>query len=150
MTSPDYSHHFSLANIPFGVASSKNHTNPQCVTRLENTVIFLSVLHRSGILSQITSLPEGVFDKSTLNEYAALPKATQREVRNVLQAALTKPLPTCSTENISAVTLHLPVQVGGFTGKHQVESRLAELDLTRSRLLMKSAPCPKCRSSNSQ
>lgn len=116
MTSSEYSSHFSIANIPFGVASSNNHPEPQCVTRLENQVIFLGVLQRSGLFAEVPSLPEGVFDKATLNDYAALPKKIHHEVRKVLQEALTTSLPDDSTEDISAVTLHLPVSVGGFTG----------------------------------
>ncbi|KAJ6070845.1 hypothetical protein N7467_012164 [Penicillium canescens] len=115
MTSPDYSNHFSLANIPFGIASSPRHLTPQCVTRLENTVIFLGSLQRSGAFVKISGLPEGVFSKSTLNEFAALPKAVHREVRTVLQNILIKELSSNSTEDISAVILHLPVSVSGFT-----------------------------------
>ncbi|KAJ5318078.1 hypothetical protein PENANT_c004G11012 [Penicillium antarcticum] len=115
MSSPDFSNHFSLANIPFGIASSPKHLSPQCVTRLENTVIFLDVLQQSGVFVNISGLPEGVFNKSTLNEFAALPKAIQREVRSLLQNTLTKELPSNSTEDINAVTLHLPVSVRGFT-----------------------------------
>ncbi|KAJ6007497.1 hypothetical protein N7540_011473 [Penicillium herquei] len=115
MTSPEYSSHFSLANIPFGIASSETHANPQCVTRLENTVIFLDGLHESGIFDEVSDLPKGVFAKSTLNEYAALPKTIHREVRRILQARLKGPLPDRSTEDIGNVTLHLPVAVGGFT-----------------------------------
>ncbi|KAJ6034343.1 uncharacterized protein N7446_009092 [Penicillium canescens] len=115
MTSPDYSNHFSLANIPFGIASSPRHLTPQCVTRLENTVVFLGALQQSGAFVKISGLPVGVFSKSTLNEFAALPKAVHREVRTVLQNILIKELPSSSTEDISAVILHLPVSVGGFT-----------------------------------
>ncbi|KAJ5381924.1 uncharacterized protein N7496_004352 [Penicillium cataractarum] len=115
MASVDYQSHFSIANIPFGVASSNTHPKPQCVTRLENNVIFLAELQRTGVFADILSLPEGIFDQPSLNEYAALPKVTQREVRKVLQVALAKPLPTGLTEDISAVTLHMPVSVGGFT-----------------------------------
>ncbi|KAJ5688868.1 hypothetical protein N7462_003260 [Penicillium macrosclerotiorum] len=115
MTSPEYKRHFSIANIPFGIASSETHPEPQCVTRLENNVIFLADLQRAGIFAQIASLPKGIFDKSSLNEYAALPKSTQREVRTVLQAELATPLPAGFTEDVSTVTLHLPVTVGGFT-----------------------------------
>ncbi|KAJ5907154.1 uncharacterized protein N7473_004070 [Penicillium subrubescens] len=115
MTSPEYQSHFSLANIPFGVASSNSHPSPQCVTRLENNIIFLADLQRTGVFAEVASLPEVIFEKSSLNEYAALPKSTQREVRTVLQETLAKPLPTGFTEDISAVTLHMPVAVGGFT-----------------------------------
>ncbi|KAJ5775106.1 uncharacterized protein N7511_000117 [Penicillium nucicola] len=115
MTSPDYINHFSLANIPFGIASSPKHPSPQCVTRLENTVIFLDVLQQSGVFVEVLGLPERVFSKSTLNEFAALSKAVHREVRTVLQNVLANALPPNTTEDIGAVTLHLPVSVGGFT-----------------------------------
>jgi fumarylacetoacetase len=142
MTSPDYQSHFSLANIPFGVASSNSHPSPQCVTRLENNVIFLADLQQTGVFADIVSLPEGIFEKSSLNEYAALPKRTQREVRTVLQEALAKPLPTGFTEEISAVTLHIPVSVGGFTGMLAVyfSSLIGQHSLIFNRLLVQPPP----------
>ncbi|KAJ5344671.1 hypothetical protein N7452_002675 [Penicillium brevicompactum] len=114
MTSPAYSNHFSLANIPFGVASSPKHAT-QCVTRLENTVVFLGVLQQQNIFKNVPGLPIDVFNQATLNNFAALDKSIQRGVRAILQVVLTKELPLGSTENISAVSLHLPVAVGGFT-----------------------------------
>ncbi|KAG2412899.1 hypothetical protein HFD88_010456 [Aspergillus terreus] len=118
MASTKYSNHFSLKNLPFGVASSDKHPHPQCATRLHNTVIFLGDLQRSGVFAQISDLPEGVFDSPTLNSYAALPKPTHRAVRQTLQSILqdgTAALVPSSTEDITAVTLHLPVTVPGFT-----------------------------------
>ncbi|KAJ5177210.1 uncharacterized protein N7482_003087 [Penicillium canariense] len=115
MTSPEYQSHFSIANLPFGVASSERHPSAQCVTRLENNVIFLVELQRAGVFAKISGLPDGIFDKPSLNEYAALPKITQRSVRTVLQEVLAKSLPVGFTEDISVVSLHLPVSVGGFT-----------------------------------
>ncbi|KAI9933127.1 hypothetical protein ASPWEDRAFT_174287 [Aspergillus wentii DTO 134E9] len=118
MTSPEYSHHFSIENLPFGVASSQQHSQ-QCVTRLNNTVIFLGVLQQSGLFAQVQDLPGGVFDNSTLNDYAALSKSIHREVRETLQSALRQSgaegLPSNSTENITAVQLHLPVSIPSFT-----------------------------------
>jgi hypothetical protein len=39
-----YSHHFSINNIPFGIASSSSHAHKSVATRLEDTVIFLDEL----------------------------------------------------------------------------------------------------------
>lgn len=114
MASPAYSNHFSLANIPFGVASSPKHTI-QCVTRLENTVVFLGILQQANVFKSVVGLPKDVFGQATLNSFAALDKSIQREVRAVLQVVLTKELPHGSTEDITAVSLHIPVAVGGFT-----------------------------------
>jgi fumarylacetoacetase len=41
-----YSHHFSINNIPFGIASSSSHAHKSVATRLEDTVIFLDELAR--------------------------------------------------------------------------------------------------------
>jgi fumarylacetoacetase len=117
MTSPQYSHHFSINNLPFGVASSANHPEPQCVTRLENTVIFLADLQTAGIFVNVEGLPDGVFGKPTLNSFAALPKAVLRQFRSALQnrLKLLDLLPENSTEDLTAVEMHLPVSIGDFT-----------------------------------
>lgn len=120
MTSPDYSHHFSLQNLPFGVASSSQHPNRQCATRLLNTVIFLGDLQRSGLFASVSDLPSGIFDEATVNSYAALSKETHLAVRQILQSSLqasgTEGLPPTSIEDITKVQLHLPITVPGFTG----------------------------------
>lgn len=118
MSSSEFGDHFSIANIPFGVASSDSHPNPQCVTRLDNRVFFLDEIQRSGVFTEIKGLPEGIFENRTLNGYAALPRSIHREVRKKLQETFKKALPADFAEDIAAVTLHLPVEVGGFTGMH--------------------------------
>ncbi|KAH1915399.1 hypothetical protein KXW75_006176 [Aspergillus fumigatus] len=119
MTSPAYSHHFSINNLPFGLTSSSQHPQPQCVTRLGNTVIFLGDLQRAGLFREVTSLPRGVFDNRTLNAFAALDKQVHKHVRQALQSALqdsgVKKLPIGSTEPITAVRMHLPVSIPAFT-----------------------------------
>jgi hypothetical protein len=39
-----YAHHFSINNIPFGIASSSSHPGKAVATRFEDTVIFLDEL----------------------------------------------------------------------------------------------------------
>ncbi|GFF32142.1 fumarylacetoacetate hydrolase [Aspergillus udagawae] len=119
MTSSAYSHHFSINNLPFGVVSSSQHPQPQCATRLSNTVIFLGDLERAGLFRQVTGLPRGAFDNPTLNAFAALDKRVHKQVRQALQSALQgfgdENLPTGSTEPITAVRMHLPVSIPAFT-----------------------------------
>ncbi|KAL4904293.1 hypothetical protein BDW74DRAFT_178873 [Aspergillus multicolor] len=116
MTSPSYAHHFSLNNLPFGVASSATHAS-QCATRLQNTVIFLGALQESGYFDEITDLPKGIFTNATLNEYAALPKTVHTAVRAKLQSVLSEmdSLPKDYKADISKVKLHLPISIPGFT-----------------------------------
>ncbi|KAL4987928.1 hypothetical protein BDW68DRAFT_187653 [Aspergillus falconensis] len=120
MTSPtsNYAHHFSINNLPYGVASSPTHAQ-QCTTRLHNAVIFLGELQKTGFFDQIPSLPKRVFLNTTLNAYAALPKSVQTAVRARLQSALREfgldTLPENAKADITAVKMHLPVDVFGFT-----------------------------------
>ena len=46
--------HFSLTNIPFGIATSSIHPRKLVVTRLENNVIFLSELCAAGLLPTLS------------------------------------------------------------------------------------------------
>ncbi|PYH85164.1 fumarylacetoacetate hydrolase family protein [Aspergillus uvarum CBS 121591] len=118
MASSNYSDHFSIKNLPYGVASSSTRAGPQCVTRLSNTVIFLDDLQRNGVFNSVTELPSGIFKPSTLNDFAALPKTIHTQVRHALQLALqngVEGLPTGSTADISEVQMHLPVSIPAYT-----------------------------------
>ncbi|KAH7014599.1 uncharacterized protein B0I36DRAFT_389449 [Microdochium trichocladiopsis] len=121
MSDPNYASHFSERNIPFGIGSSAQFTSPQAVTRLENTVISLSALHRHGFFKDIAAaqLPESALNSSTLNEFAALPKSTHRAVQAAIREAYTQKgfdaFPEEAKENLGHVKLHLPVQIGDFT-----------------------------------
>lgn len=42
-----YASHFSIANIPFGIASGGSHAQPSPVTRLGDTIFFLADLDLS-------------------------------------------------------------------------------------------------------
>ncbi|PWY92142.1 fumarylacetoacetate hydrolase [Aspergillus heteromorphus CBS 117.55] len=126
MTSPEYAHHFTIQNLPYGIASSPTHPTPQCATRLHNTIIFLADLHDAGLFSSIPALPANVFTNPTLNSFAALPQQTHSQIRHVLKStlqqtgpplalALPLPLPSTSMADISTVTMHLPVSIPSFT-----------------------------------
>lgn len=48
MAQDTFETHFSINNIPFGIASSESHPNRAVVTRLDDTVIFLDEVAGSG------------------------------------------------------------------------------------------------------
>jgi len=48
-----YASHFSIRNIPFGIASSKDHRHQSAATRIEDTVVFLDELAKNGLLSSL-------------------------------------------------------------------------------------------------
>jgi len=128
MTSPEYAHHFSRDNIPFGIASSPTREAPQAATRLQNTVIFLNDLAEAGTFSIVHDLPKGIFAKETLNEFASLPKSVQSAVRNIIRDAFGKggidAFPAGCREDIRRVTMHMPVNVGDFIGMCTTDRRI--------------------------
>ena len=123
MSSRDYSHHFSVHNVPFGIGSSKCHPRPQAVTRLGNSVLFLHDCHTSSQFEDIDGLPLSVFSNETLNEFAALAKSVQQQVRKAIQdrchngAFDVSKVPQASVADIAEVQMHMPVRVGDFAGE---------------------------------
>ncbi|KAE9381064.1 hypothetical protein N431DRAFT_391948 [Stipitochalara longipes BDJ] len=110
-----YSHHFSINNIPFGIASSASHPSKAVATRFEDTVIFLDELAKyHSSLSSSTIL---TFSLETLNSFAVLPKSAHSAARKWIQSHLTNiaSLPPSTTSPISETTLHLPFAIGDFT-----------------------------------
>ncbi|KAH9218658.1 fumarylacetoacetate hydrolase family protein [Leptodontidium sp. 2 PMI_412] len=112
-----FASHFSIANIPYGIASSAAHPAKSPATRIEDTVVFLDGLAKNGLLSSLPSEVVQAFSESTLNTFASLPKTTQKQTRALLQDILkpSKDLPSGSTASIQDVTMHLPVAIGDFT-----------------------------------
>ena len=115
MTSPQagYSSHFGIDNIPFGIASLISEpSTPTIVTRFEDSVIFLKELEYQ---LENTGLPANILRQSNLNEFAALPQSVHRAVRKKIQKLLNENMPARVQIHISAVNMHLPVQIGDFT-----------------------------------
>ena len=119
-------------------------------------MLFLSDLASHGLFDDVQGLPKGVFERSTLNEFAALPKTVHRAIRDNIQKILrengldSSQFPTGSLEHISQVTLHLPVQIGDFVG---MSCALANpTPIVRAyvvlnmavRFLLLFGPCPEC------
>ncbi|KAL2681098.1 hypothetical protein Neosp_008701 [[Neocosmospora] mangrovei] len=114
----DFSHHFSDENIPFGIASSDKHHDPQAVTRLGTTVLFLADLQDNGLFG---GLPKNVFKQSTLNEFAALPRSKSVKVRKKIQDVFRQGgiegFLSTAQEDVSLVTMHLPIEIKDFSGR---------------------------------
>jgi fumarylacetoacetase len=127
-----FSHHFSINNIPFGIASSVEHPQKSVATRFEDTLIFLDELAKespqisrdtirtfSSVSKHLNSLyfASTYVHQETLNAFAALPKSEQTATRKWIQSHLVQPssLPTTATAVLSRTTLHLPLQIGDFT-----------------------------------
>jgi len=119
---------FSLANLPLGVASTKDDRR-RCVTRLGDTIIDLGILEEAGLFEDI--VPAYTFcGQATLNSFVALPRPTWRAMRQQLVQLLTAPSSREKTDNrlqtnsalraaafysVDSITMHLPVTVGDYT-----------------------------------
>ncbi|KAI0408253.1 fumarylacetoacetase [Xylaria palmicola] len=105
-----YAEHFSIANIPYGIASDKSHSKA-VVTRLGDNVFFLGDLD--------LECGKGIRDalaESTLNALAAESKAELKLLRSDIQKRLSdQAVVSEHGKNIDSVTLHLPIHIRGFT-----------------------------------
>lgn len=117
MASPDYAHHFSSRNIPFGIASGRTHPEPQVATRIENIVLFLADLHFESLSS---GEARDVFLKPTLNPLMSLPATLHVAIRDSIRARFDDggfgAFPEGSMASITQVEMHLPIHVGDFIG----------------------------------
>ncbi|KAL3422094.1 fumarylacetoacetate hydrolase [Phlyctema vagabunda] len=113
-----YAGHFSLENIPFGVASSASHPHKSVATRVGDTVFYLEELAKAGLLKDIQEKTTQTFSSETVNAFAALSKSEQRNTRAALQKVLSAPLEKLPSEAftpVSEATLHLPLAIGDIT-----------------------------------
>lgn len=118
---------FSLANIPYGVATIKDdpsRTHPFCATALGNFVINLAVLQDAGAFDAIPELLPDTFMKSTLNQFLEhSPKVwplVRMRLINILGAEEgwlrdNETLRRACVVDRSLVLMHLPVKIGEYT-----------------------------------
>jgi Fumarylacetoacetase N-terminal len=78
-----YAKHFSIANIPFGIASSSFHPKKSVATRLGNDIIFLDILAQHGLLS---SLPE-----TTIATFSQASRTPPTRWSFILKVRISKP-----------------------------------------------------------
>jgi len=112
---------FPIQNLPFGIAASPGPSKG--VSIIGNTVISLAALHKLGYFSVI-KLPEGIFEKDSLNDFIALGKSVTREVRDRLSEILKKDNPELRDNaeakkkclfKVEDVKMLLPVRIGDYT-----------------------------------
>ncbi|ETS80147.1 hypothetical protein PFICI_07676 [Pestalotiopsis fici W106-1] len=108
-----YSDHFSLANIPYGIASTVGdaHRERAVVTRLADKVVFLS-----DLTLDVTDQVKSALKQCTLNDLAGLSKPELQQLRKQLGSILAdKAVLDKYGFKLEDVELHLPIKVAGFT-----------------------------------
>ncbi len=113
---------FPIYNLPLGIIKHKN-GRASAATAIGEYVIDLSALQGLGFFSEI-SLPNGIFDKDSLNEFIALGKPVWHSVRKQIKSLLKsdngklrddKEAVSKCLFNINEVELLMPVKVGDYT-----------------------------------
>ncbi|CZR68749.1 related to fumarylacetoacetate hydrolase family protein [Phialocephala subalpina] len=113
-----FAEHFSLANLPYGIATSETHPGPSIVTRLQDDVLFLSTMVEEGVLKDVRQTTANALHNATLNEFASLPRAERRGFRSILLQTLRDhrdEISLACVEHIDNVKMHLPIKVGEFS-----------------------------------
>lgn len=132
---------FTLANIPLGIVSTPSRPLPSPVTRVGNTIVFLSNLYDAGCFQNLSpTIPASCFSANTLNPLFALPKVCVTAIRNRLIDLFREDTPFGSllrdneelrkgaladaeTQSLHhKIEYHLPVQIGDYSdfyaGRH--------------------------------
>lgn len=122
--------HFSLANVPFGVISTKARPQPHVAVAIGNYALDLNILAQRNGFSKCAGLQASqhdVFLDTTLNRFAALGRPVHREVRRYIQELLKKDTayPQVLRDDaqlreealipLDRVEHHLPMAVGDYT-----------------------------------
>lgn len=112
---------FPIQNLPYGVFSQSPSGERHCATALGDWVIDLSVLENAGLLT-LNGGP--YFHQATLNAFIESGRANWTALRQQLQTLLSADHATLRDNQAlrdqaffkqDAVTMHLPVHIGGYT-----------------------------------
>jgi len=109
---------FSIYNIPFGIFSQDG-SSPRIGSAIGDSVIDLRAVAKLGVFDSL-NISAKIWDEDYLNAFIALGKSVTSKVRTVLQnelandASILKDHPEVFIA-MSAVKMHLPVQVGDYT-----------------------------------
>ncbi|KAI4152943.1 MAG: hypothetical protein LQ340_002600 [Diploschistes diacapsis] len=127
---------FSIANIPFGIISSKSGTIPRPAVAIGDCALDLKEFAEHGGFKPLDMIEHhlGAFGETSLNAFAALGRAHHRLIRGYLQDVLATETmhPWILRDNeslreqalvpLSEVRSHLPMEIGDYTdffaGKH--------------------------------
>ena len=105
---------FPIQNLPFGIFSDRFDTTPRAGTAIGDQIVDLGRLAAAGFLAD----PTATFGRPALNDFIALGPEHWRATRLALSALLAANGPALPDEIFvpqSDATMHLPVDIGGYT-----------------------------------
>ncbi|MCX5469343.1 fumarylacetoacetase [Acinetobacter nematophilus] len=112
---------FSIHNLPYGIFSETSQGDKRVGVAIGNWVIDLAALETLGLLPNCKA---HCFNQSSLNKFIETGKQNWHYVRQALQDLLSADNPTLRDHpelqqkvffKQNAVTLHLPIQISGYT-----------------------------------
>ena len=112
---------FSIHNLPYGIFSETKEGKRRAGIAIGNQVLDLSVLEEAGLL-QLAGGP--YFDKPTLNSFIESGRENWTTTRSTVQKLLSADNETLRDNEVlrskalfnqADITLHLPLQVPGYT-----------------------------------
>lgn len=116
---------FPLQNLPYGVFSTASQPTPRVGVAIGDQVLDLAALEAAGVLKVAEASGATVFSQPTINAFVALGSAAWRATRARLTSLLAMDGDATLRENaalraqalvpLAQATLHLPVQVPGYT-----------------------------------
>jgi fumarylacetoacetase len=112
---------FPIQNIPFGIFKTA-HLKPRIGTRIGDTVLDLTVLHKNDFF-KAWSLDPSVFENSYLNAFISQGKSITNAIRNqIIQLFSEDAVERTLLQNLPGLTyaadeveMLLPVQIGDYT-----------------------------------
>jgi fumarylacetoacetase len=115
--------HFTIHNIPFGVAKFPNGSSGLC-SRIGDYIIDLAACARLAYFTGI-EVPDHVFEQTSLNKFISLGKNITNQVRNRLQSMFgtdqedwcknTQGLWEYLHYKVDEVTMLMPLEIGDYT-----------------------------------
>ena len=124
---------FTYHNIPFGVFSSETHSKSKRIcSAIGDFVIDLNELCEYFEDPELQNVKH-VYKSEVLNDFMALNRAIWKKTRDQIQKLLLKGS-AIDNEHLSKVlvpiadvVMHLPAQIGDYTGKFQAKGFLFQL-----------------------
>jgi fumarylacetoacetase len=116
--------HFPIQNLPYGVFKLKTGGQPVAGIAIGDYVVDLSILEAKGFFKRTNLGERKVFDKPYLNDFMSQGRETWKQVRTILQMALSDENPMLRDDEdlkkialipMKDVSMCLPAKIGDYT-----------------------------------
>ncbi len=116
--------HFPIQNMPYGVFKLKVGSHAVCGTAIGDYVVDLSMLEEKGFFKKTLLGDKKIFGNPSLNAFMSMGREAWKQVRTILQMALSDENPMLSGDKdlqkvtlipMKDVVMCVPVEIGDYT-----------------------------------